>query len=419
MKKKFLLYANYYYPEVASIAQLYTELAENLTKEFDVTVICAIPCYTGNIDKKYLERKYHDDEVNGVKIIRVRVSEFDKSNKKSRVKHILSYFFNSMSATFKVGKQDIVFSCSQPPILGGLLGVWGKWIKHAKYIYNIQDFNPEQTIATGYSKNKLVLNTMMFFDKFSCKHSDLVITVGRDLIETLKNRFPNGRCPKYALINNWMDEKLVYPINEDNENIVSFKQKYGIQNKFIIMYSGNLGLYYDLENILKVIEKFPSGTTSNDGREVAFVFVGEGTIKNKLVEYQKSHNMNNVYFIPYQDKKDLIYSLNSADVHWCVNSKGIKGVSCPSKMYGIMSAGKPVLGVLEKGAEVRLIMEETNCGLVCEPNQYKDIENNIKTFLNMSNQEIKSMGLNGRYYLEKNLTKDVSINKYIDAIKNC
>ena len=116
MKKKFLLYANYYYPEVASIAQLYTELAENLTKEFDVTVICAIPCYTGNIDKKYLERKYHYDEVNGVKIIRVRVSEFDKSNKRSRVKHILSYFFNSMSATFKVGKQDIVFSCSQPPI---------------------------------------------------------------------------------------------------------------------------------------------------------------------------------------------------------------------------------------------------------------------------------------------------------------
>ena len=63
--------------------------------------------------------------------------------------------------------------------------------------------------------------------------------------------------------------------------------------------------------------------------------------------------MDNVTFIPYQDKADLIYSLNAGDVHWCVNAKGIKGVSCPSKAYGIMAASKPILGVLESGSEIR------------------------------------------------------------------
>lgn len=70
-------------------------------------------------------------------LIRIRIPEFSKINKKNHVKNIVSYFFGAIGATFKVGKMDYVFSISQSPILGDLLGVWGKWMKHAKYIYNI------------------------------------------------------------------------------------------------------------------------------------------------------------------------------------------------------------------------------------------------------------------------------------------
>ena len=115
-----------------------------------------------------------------------------------------------------------------------------------KFIYNIQDFNPEQVLAVGYTKSKFITDAMMWFDKFSCKRSDLIITVGR---------------------------------------------------------------------------------------EVVFAFVGAGSVLDKLVLYVKKHHMDNVKFIPYQDKADLIYSLNAGDVHWCVNTKGIKGVSCPSNVY--------------------------------------------------------------------------------------
>lgn len=94
-----------------------------------------------------------------------------------------------MLVTFRVGKMDYVFAISQPPVLGGLLGVWGKWVKHAKFIYNIQDFNPEQIQAVQYSKNRLLIQTMLFLDKFSCQQSNLIITVGRDLVKTLQKRF--------------------------------------------------------------------------------------------------------------------------------------------------------------------------------------------------------------------------------------
>lgn len=432
MKKKLLIYAHYYAPDIASTGQIITELAEGLLNYFEIVVICAVPSYSGIIEEKYKKRKYYKEEINGVQILRVRVPEFYKGNKVSRVKNIITYFFRSMKATCKVDNQDYVFTVSQPPILGGLLGVWGKWIKKAKYIYQVQDWNPCQATAVGYIKSQFIRKLMLALDKFSCKQADLVITVGRDMIETLKQRFTNKYgviskdMPRAALINNWIDETKIYPLKEEDKQVLEFRKKNNLNGKFVIMYSGNLGLYYDLENILKVIRKFDSKTRTAIsekypyGQEVAFAFVGDGAVKNKLVLYKKQHSMSNVVFIPYQDKENVLYSLNAGDVHWCVNAKGIKGACCPSKYYGIAAVGKPVLGVLEKGTEIRCLIEETNSGLVCEPGDYKAIEKNIDWFLKHAGEEkLKIMGQRGHQYLIENLTKEKSIKKYREEILKC
>lgn len=416
-KKKLLIYAHYYIPDTASTGQILRELAEGMLDTFDITVICVVPSYLGTIEDKYKTQKYYWEEINGVKVLRIRVPEFSKANKMSRIKNILSYFFGAIAATFKVGKQDYVFSISQPPILGGLIGVWGKWMKHAKYIYNIQDFNPEQVLAVNYSNNKLVTGLMMWLDKFSCKRSNLVITVGRDLVETMNKRFKGRKVPNTALINNWIDENEIYPLPDDHEKVIAFKKQYGLEDKFVIMYSGNIGLYYDLENLLKVIEKFKPGTKAADGREIVFAFVGAGSVLDKLVVYKEEHHMDNVVFIPYQDKADLIYSLNAGDVHWCVNSRGIKGVSCPSKYYGLAAAGKAILGVLEAGSEVRCLIEDTKGGLCCEPGDYEQVEKNIQWFIDYAaDNEITEMGKRGRDYLIGNLTREKSVKKYVEEI---
>lgn len=416
-KKKILIFAHYYHPDVASTGQILKDQAEGMLDEFDVTVICVVPSYGGTVSPQYKTQKYYFEEINGVKVIRVRVPEFTKSNKVSRVKNILAYFFGALGAARKSGKQDYIFTISQPPVLGGLLGVLGKWMKHAKMIYCIQDFNPEQIIAIEYSKNKIVLWGMMVCDKFSCRHSDLVITVGRDLVETLKKRFHYHNVPNHTMINNWIDEKEIYPVEADHPKVVAFKQQYGLDGKFVIMYSGNIGLYYDLKNLMTVIEKFKPGTKTYDGQEVVFAFVGAGSLLETLVQYKEEHKMDNVVFIPYQDKEDLIYSLNAADVHWCVNAKGIKGVSCPSKFYGIAAVAKSVIAVLEKDSEIRCIIEETKAGLCSEPGDYKAIEENIRWFIEYAGTDkVVEMGKRSRENLLKNFTRDVSIQKYLDEI---
>lgn len=406
MKKKLLIYAHYYYPDVASTGQILTELAEGLCDSFDITVICTVPSYTGIISEDYKKNKYYEENINGIKVVRVLVPEFSKSKKISRIKNILTYYFRAKHITKKLGNFDIVYSISQPPILGGMLGVYGKRKTKGKFIYNIQDFNPEQILAVNYSKNKFITNAMLFLDKRSCKKADLIITVGHDMQETLIKRFKNNDVPNNVVINNWINDSEIYPLDKNDKRIIAFKKKYGIDGKFVVMYSGNIGLYYDLENIIKIIEKY------KDDSSITFAFVGEGSVKSKLVEYVEEHKMNNVVFIPYQDKKDLIISLNAADVHLVTNAKGIKGVSVPSKIYGCLATNVPVFGILEENSEVWNIINDANCGVTAKTGDYDDIEDKMKKMLNDDVNIYK----NGRKYLEEHLLRNTSIEKYKEEI---
>ena len=119
--------------------------------------------------------------------------------------------------------------------------------------------------------------------------------------------------------------------------------------------------------------------------------------------------------------------MNAGDVHFVVNAKGIKGVSVPSKLYGVMAAGKPVLGILEEGSEARLIVEEAQCGVVADPGDYDAIRKVIRYFIDnrvqeaadqktSANDNLHEMGMRGRRFLDEHLTRDVSIQKYADEI---
>ena len=412
--KQVLIITHLFYPEVASTAQLYTDIARHLKNYYKVTVLCSVPCYKGVVPEKYKAKKLYFEEYKGIKIIRFPVNGYEKTNKIKRIKHIISVYFNSKKAIKRIKKNqsfDLIFSTSQPPIIGGMIGVYAKRLFKSKMIYNIQDFQPEQTIATGFLKNKLVLASALAMDNRSCKKSDLVITVGRDMAEQLSVRFKNKNVPNNIVINNWIDDKQIYPLPKDNYYVSLFREKYEMKGKFVIMYSGNIGLYYDLENIIKVIAEF------KDCSDVVFAFVGDGALKNTIQDLANSLKIKNIVFIPYQKKEDLIYSLNAADIHIVCNSKGIKGVSVPSKIYGILATNIPCIAFLEKDSTAYYIVIESNCGIVCEPGDYQSISSLFKTVITEKDCFVKKHET-GRHYLEEHLSSDVSLKKYKEAIFN-
>jgi colanic acid biosynthesis glycosyl transferase WcaI len=407
-RKKIVFVINYFYPDYASTGQLMTELCQNLQKDFDITVIAAQPGYAGKYTKK--TKVIEEDYLENIKIIRLSLPEVDKTSKLSRVKYIFSYFFLANITLVKEKNINAIYTISQPPVLGGLIGTIGKFFKRSKHIYNIQDFNPEQAMAVSYTNNQFIFNWAKKLDKLSCSYSDCVIVVGNDMKQTLGKRFEDKSVPNHVVINNWTDEDEIKPISKNDPIINKFLQENGLENKFIVMYSGNIGLYYDLENIIKISQHF------RYHKDLAFVFIGEGAVKAGMESYTSKNKITNVHFLPYQPKEFIKYSLNAADVHLVVNQKGIKGVSVPSKIYGVMAAGKPILGVLEKDSEAEILISKSNSGHVVEPQDYEGIINKIEHFYQMDKEELIYLGNNGRDYLDKYLKRDISINKYRETL---
>lgn len=404
--KKILIIANYFYPDVASVGQLMTDLCTELKKNFEVKVIAAIPNYSSKVIVKDEDKnkKYFNENIKGIDVYRIIVPNVDKRNKISRINYIFKYYLNSKSAIKNIKDYDIVFAISQPPLLGGLLGKYAKKLNNSKLVYNIQDFNPEQIEAVNYSKSRLLISILKKIDNLTLDYADKVILVGSDQLDTLKKR-KNEYINKVVVINNWIDENEIYPLDKDNLSLVKFRKKYGLEDKFVIMYSGNLGLFYDLNNLIKVAKKL------KHIKDIVFVFVGDGAKKKELENYKNVNNLENIVFIPYQPKEKLNISLNAADVHLVVNAKGIKGVSVPSKIYGVLAAGKYIIGVLEEGSEARTIIEKAKCGKCVEPQKYDEF---LKLILEVYKRRtsINECGIKGRKYLNDNLTMNLSTIKY-------
>lgn len=404
-KKKHIVFViNYFYPDLASTGQLMTDLCLELQNDYNISVIAAQPGYAGEVSngKKIFEKS----RLENINVISIKLPKVNKISKFSRIKYILTYFILANIALLKIRKVDIIYTISQPPVLGGLIGTIGKLFKKCKHVYNVQDFNPEQAAAVAYTKNSLLFYIAFLIDRLNCRFADHIVIVGHDMEDTLKRRLKESVDVKYSVINNWTNESEIVPLEREHSEIRNFLEENNVQDKFIIMYSGNMGLYYDLENLVKVAGGL------KDNKDIVLLFIGEGAVKAKMQNFVNLENLKNVVFLPYQPKDYLKYSLNSADIHLVVNQKGIKGVSVPSKIYGVMAAGKPVLGVLEQGSEVQRLIERSNCGIVVEPQDYKGILKAINDFYNMSQINRQEMGMNGRGYLESHLKKETSIYKY-------
>ncbi|WP_280166229.1 glycosyltransferase family 4 protein [Priestia aryabhattai] len=409
-KKKIAFVINYFYPDFASTGQLLTELCLDLQEDFEITVIAAQPGYAG--ESAQTNKLFEEDYLENIKVIRIRLPKVDKTSKVSRMKYIFSYFMLANLALWKEKGVDAIYTISQPPVLGGLIGTIGKFLKRSKHIYNIQDFNPEQAAAVSYTNKQSVFKLAKKIDMLSCSYSDCVIVVGNDMSETLKKRFDNKTVPSHVVINNWTNEDEILPLDKKDVHIQEFLKENDLQNKFIIMYSGNIGLYYDLENIIKVTEHFKRY------EDLAFVFIGEGAVKQKMQSFVEEKEINNVYFLPYQPKEFIKYSLNAADVHLVVNQKGIKGVSVPSKIYGVMAAGKPILGVLEQDSEAQMLIKQSQCGVIVEPQDYQGIIHHIGYLYELEKEKLLKLGFNGRDYLDQHLKREISINKYRETLHN-
>ena len=403
-KKGLIILSQYFYPDLSSTSQLLTELAEDLNEYgYHIKVYTVKPSYL----KSKIETK-KEEIYKGIDIYRVAATRFNKNNIFSRLINFFSYVFLVFSKLlFQKDKYPLLI-VSNPPFLS-MIGLLFRKIRKQKYIYLIYDIYPEIAVKMGYLKEKNII--VKLWDKINYQvliNAEKAIVLGEYMAEKIEKKYQLFEDHKIKIIHNWADEHFIIPIKKE-ENW--FVKKYNLEDKFIILFSGNIGLLQDLSTVINAAEKLKVY------KDILFLFIGEGGGLNKLRTIVSQKKLHNVKFLPYQSKEKFPYSLNASDISIIALKKGVEGLAVPCKTYGILASGRAVLGLVGDNCEVADVIKNAECGFRVDQGDVDGLVEKIK-YIYKNPNELKNMGENSRKYFEKHFTRSQMTKKYYEILEN-
>jgi len=405
---KILVINQHFYPEVAATGQLLLDLCEDLVKDgYRVKVITGNPDADLNRKNKILKRENYK----GIEILRLKNTTFNKYRMTGRVLNYLTFHFLVFFQILFCKKPDLVLVLSTPPFIS-FYGLMLKVLKKVKTIYIVQDLFPDLVVELGKIKNKYFINVLKKFSKLIIRKMDRVVVVGDFMKRKIKKDILQWMDSDHIInIDNWADgEKIRVMRGEKEKNFL--KEEWGLEGKFIILYSGNIGDLHEFDTIISTAEDLGE----QGWKKICFVFIGEGIKKEYIERKVKEKGLNNVLFFPFQPREVLKYSLGLADVSLVTLEKGFEGMVVPSKIYGILASGRPVIAVLGGESEIVEIVKKGNCGKIVRIGDYQALVDSIMDYYK-DREKCGEDGLNGRRYFEKNFDRKIATRKYIRVIE--
>jgi len=347
-----------YYPDTSATGQLLTELAEDLTSIHgcDVTVVAGLPLrskttqYSGPRPWKVVTREEH----NGVHIFRAVGTTLDPQNFLFRVLNYLTYFASSTFAALRIPRCDVVVTLTDPPIIG-LVGLMMSFASGSKFIFLSEDVFPEVTVLLRKSRLATIQGLLRWITHVVIRNADAVVALG----ETMKNKLvmeKGADANRVAVIHNWADCSRIVPVDKINE----FSLSHELVGKFVVMHSGNVGLGQQLEILIDAASEL------RDHPDILFLIIGDGVKRRELELAARKRGLLNIAFYPHQPKEQLHLVFGSADVFVVSLHRGLAGYIVPSKVYGILAAGRPYITIAEESCEAVLIAKQYDCGVAAE-----------------------------------------------------
>jgi colanic acid biosynthesis glycosyl transferase WcaI len=295
----------------------------------------------------------------------------------------------------------VIVAQTDPPLLGAL-GVVLKQLWGCRLLYNVRDLYPDIAKANGGVKNRALLKLLEVSNSLAYAKADLIVVLGRDMAGRVIDK---GVPPeKVTVVPDWVDTGRIRPLETNR-----FRVEFG--DKFVVMYSGNLGLSQQLESVLEAARSL------HDDRQILFVLIGEGARKKWLQDRSVQMGLTNVRFLPYQPKENLSESLSAADLHLVPMIRGAAGCMVPSKIYGIMAAGRPFVAMMEECAEVARFASEFRIGFVTSPGDSDALVRTIRQAA--ANREgLTAMGLRARRLAEQRFDRRVVTARFAETLMN-
>jgi len=341
------------------------------------------------------------EELNGVDVHRVWSSSFGRKHYIGRVVDYISLELFLIIKLFRMtDKGDVVMLMTDPPLLNAVAYPLIR-LKNGLVVNWLQDLFPEIAVSADlFSGSSLINRFLKKIRNKALNGSDRNIVIGGRMHDYLVDI--GISYEKLSKIQNWSDGAAIYPI-QNNDNYV--RNDWGLEDKFVVGYSGNLGRAHDISTILTVIEKLKYESN------ILFLFIGGGIGLDRIKKHTQEKNLNNVMFKPYQDRDLLAFSLNVADVHWVTLNPEMEGFIVPSKLYGILAAGKPIIFIGDSDGEIARDINRIGCGECVEIGDSDKLESIIKQYADDPSY-IKKMGDLGREEFCKSYDFPVAADKF-------
>jgi glycosyltransferase involved in cell wall biosynthesis len=382
-----------YWPDAEATGQLLTELCEDLAAQFEIAVIAGQP----NQNPAGIEfRRTGWAERRGVRIRRVWNSRFPKSYLPGKAVNLLSYLCSAFWAALWAPRPDIVLVETDPPLLAFLGWFLQRWHR-ARLVVYLQDIYPDVAVALGKLPEGRVTGVFRRLLAGVYRQADRIVVLSRDMQALLVRWGLSGKNVEY--IPNWVDTAHVRPAAEPNP----FRVLHELEGRFVVMYSGNMGLCQRLEDVITAARLL------RERPEVLFLLVGDGASRKSLE--QLAADLPNVRFLPYQPKDTLAESLSAADLHLLPVDPRVISCLMPSKLYGILAAGRPVLAVAPDDCELSEVVRSEGVGRVVPPGQPERLAAAICDALG-DRQELARMGAAARRVAQRDYDRPKIIGRF-------
>ena len=342
-----------YYPEETSTGYFLTRIAEGLAEEFDVQVVCSRPTYS----ERHLPVAWREER-HGTTIHRMRSTRMDKDRFVGRVLNLVSFTLAAwLFCARHIRRGERLLVVTNPPPLPPLLGLLAR-LRRLRGVLLVHDVYPEVLVATGHARpGGAVVRLLGAVTRWTYRSYADVVVLGRDMEEVARPKVA-GAAPgrgRLHVIPNWGDADEIVPIARDAN---SFRAAHGLEGRAVVQFSGNLGRTHDVESVLD------AAAATADIPGLTFCFIGYGGKAALVGERQREAETGNLVFLPRQPRAQLGAMLASADAAVIAFVDQMYGVSVPSRMYNIMSAGVPIIAMAHPDSELAQVVREEECGWV-------------------------------------------------------
>ena len=394
-----LVFVNrFFYPDVSATSQMLSDAAFYLAgKGHEIHVVTSRLSYEGDA------RLDAREEVNGVQIHRLWTTSFGRGKMIGRAIDYVSFYFSVFFFLLQILESgDQVVAKTDPPLVSIPVGAAAR-IRGARHVNWLQDIFPEVAVELGMQIPGFVVSILTWLRNRSLLQADQNIVIG----ELMRNRIlkQGVYTDNTTVVPNWSDGTAVVPRTTANP----LREKWQLEGKFVVGYSGNLGRAHEIETLLGAIRQLSSDTS------VVFLFIGGGALLDELKTRLGEPGMSNCLFQPYQPREQLHLSLTLPDVHLVILKPELEGLIVPSKIYGVMSAGKPMLYVGDKEGEVGSLVIEHGIGGVVAEGDSEALVSQIQK-MKESPAWLTEMGDASRRLFDEHYSREMSLAKLEAAL---